>query len=59
MSQARIGRIVGLSLGGLWLAISVLAAIAMDAPQTTQVAAASSAPFSEIIRAAELIPASN
>ena len=34
MSQARVGRIVGLSLGGLWLAISMLAAIAMDATQT-------------------------
>jgi hypothetical protein len=31
MSQARTARIVGLSLGGLWLVISVLAAIAMEA----------------------------
>ena len=60
MSQARVGRIVGLSLGGLWLAISMLAAIAMDAPQTqTIVAASTSAPFAEIMRAAEIIPASN
>jgi hypothetical protein len=60
MSQARVGRIVGLSLGGLWLAISMLAAIAMDAPETQMVASAStSAPFAEIMRAAEIIPASN
>ena len=58
MSQARVGRIVGLSLGGLWLAISMLAAIAMDAPEP-QMVASTSAPFAEIMRAAEIIPASN
>jgi hypothetical protein len=37
MSQERAGRIVGLSLGGLWLLISLLAALASDAPQAAAV----------------------
>lgn len=60
MSQARVGRIVGLSLGGLWLGISMLAAIAMDAPATdAKTTSAASAPFAEIIRASEIIPVAN
>jgi hypothetical protein len=41
MSQARTARVVGLSLAGLWLAISVLAAIAMDTPESETIEAAS------------------
>jgi hypothetical protein len=59
MSQARVGRIVGLSLGGLWLGISMLAAIAMDVPSETKSASVASAPFAEIIRASEVIPVAN
>ena len=50
MSQARVGRIVGLSLGGLWLAISMLAAIAMDATETATLETAA-LPAAEIIHA--------
>jgi hypothetical protein len=41
-SQARVARIVGLSLAGLWLAVSVLAAVAssLDATESTTIAAA-------------------
>ena len=58
MSQARVGRIVGLSLGGLWLAISMLAAIAMETPETQTVAAAS-LPSAEIIQTSGVAPATN
>jgi hypothetical protein len=33
MSQERAGRIVGISLGGLWLLISLFAALASDTPE--------------------------
>ena len=58
MSQARVGRIVGLSLGGLWLAISMLAAIAMETPET-QTIAATSLPSAEIIQTSSVAPATN
>lgn len=57
MSQARVGRIVGLSLGGLWLAISMLAAIAMELPETQTIAA--SLPSAEIIQTSGVAPATN
>lgn len=38
MSEARGARIVGLSLGGLWLAALLLAAIATNAEQQTATA---------------------
>lgn len=57
MSQARVGRIVGLSLGGLWLAISMLAAIAMELPETQTIAA--SLPSAEIIQTSGGAPATN
>lgn len=56
MSQARVGRIVGLSLGGLWLAISMLAAIAMDATETGALETAA-LPASAIIQAVDISPA--
>lgn len=59
MSQARVGRIVGLSLGGLWLAISMLAAIAMETPEETQTIAAASLPSAEIIQTSGVAPATN
>ena len=51
MSQAQVGRIVGLSLGGLWLAISMLAAIAMDATGALETAAL---PVPHVIQATDV-----
>jgi hypothetical protein len=52
MSQARTARIVGLSLAGLWLAISVLAAIAMDTTHVDPIETAS-IPSAALIAAAD------
>jgi hypothetical protein len=39
-SQARVGRIVGVTLGSLWLLMSLLAAAAVDASEARDVASA-------------------
>lgn len=49
-AQAKVGRIVGLSLAGLWLAVSMLAAFAgsLEAP-APMVAAVESDPAGKIV----------
>jgi hypothetical protein len=39
-SQARVGRIVGVTLGSLWLLMSLLAAAAVDTSEAQDVASA-------------------
>ena len=54
--QGKIGRVVGLSLAGLWLAVSMMAAIA-DAPDTDAGSAVAAVENTET--SAKVIAASN
>jgi uncharacterized membrane protein YccF (DUF307 family) len=54
VSQAKVGRIVGFSLAGLWLAVSMLAAVA-SAVEATDTATITS--VSKVT--ANVVPASN
>jgi hypothetical protein len=51
--QGEIGRVVGLSLAGLWLAVSLLAALAVaQEPESTAVAAIESGTISTPVASA-------